>query len=518
LVNAIYFKGTWELKFKPERTHQVDFIEQEASFGTPRRVSSCHMMHIEDSFNYYSNTDFEAICLPYRTSGTTGAFGSGNGMALDAVVVLPRAFGGVSLGIENTSRGGGWAKMWSQLKQHHNKRKGQLRLPRFTVETEMALVPTLQQIGVKQLFQYGQADLTPMVTNATGLYVNNVIHKTFVEVNEEGTEAAAVTAMTGLMGFSALPVQAPFDMLCNRPFMFYICDRRTGLRLFMGAVRCPGLQGPPPNITPAVAPAPAPLLPIGEPVPAPAPSPAGIGDLVQSGNPPIEPIVKQAVAALRPLDALTEGVGPTWSGPVRCLFKDGLHDRMGVTQLQSAAALVRAFTATAQDGSASAKAGKLPSLQEIGTQLSETFHIFRTASDVYTLTEGVPSEYALYNMACVLSLAVELQLKALDTEGCCAAPGGCRAVCELQVAQPVPLSRGVGVATSANPIAPALPPNHGSTVLELIQVRLEACTKLLKLAVCAGYPDIEHLRAGDEDLRAVREIMEFEWLPQSSAT
>eukprot|EP00957_Ditylum_brightwellii_P034594 2623154-Ditylum_brightwellii.AAC.1 len=75
-------------------------------------------------------------------------------MALDAVVVLPQAFGGVLIGIENISCGSGWAKMWSQLKQHQNKRQGQLRLPWFTVETEMALVPTLQQMGVNQLFQY----------------------------------------------------------------------------------------------------------------------------------------------------------------------------------------------------------------------------------------------------------------------------------------------------------------------------------------------------------------------------
>eukprot|EP00957_Ditylum_brightwellii_P147646 11243662-Ditylum_brightwellii.AAC.1 len=68
-------------------------------------------------------------------------------MALDAVVVLPQAFGGVLLGIENTSRGGGWAKMWLQLKQHQNKWQGQLCLPWFIVETDMELVPPLQQMG-----------------------------------------------------------------------------------------------------------------------------------------------------------------------------------------------------------------------------------------------------------------------------------------------------------------------------------------------------------------------------------
>ncbi|CAM9507858.1 unnamed protein product, partial [Heterosigma akashiwo] len=224
LVNAVYFKGSWENKFNAERTAQMDFFETSAS------SKPCYMMTVNDKFHYTENDRYQAIRLPYQ---------SGGGCPLDAVVVLPRP--GMQVGVESTGDAGGWEALLAALAL--TKREGTLSLPRFKVESSFDVTDQLQNAGIRALFS-DPTGLTPMVAApypVAGLQVDKVLHKVFIEVNEEGTEAAAVTAVVA--GFGCAPSQGPppFQMTCNRPFMFYVCERSYGLPLFLGAVNSPGL-------------------------------------------------------------------------------------------------------------------------------------------------------------------------------------------------------------------------------------------------------------------------------------
>ena len=109
-----------------------------------------------------------------------------------------------------------------------------MRFPRFKVESDMQLGPMLAARGMHLAFTDG-ADFGAM--SNTGLSIEKVIHKTFIEVNEEGTEAAAVTAV--VMSRCLPPPEPVFDMVCNRPFLFLMRHERTKAIIFAGAVLKP---------------------------------------------------------------------------------------------------------------------------------------------------------------------------------------------------------------------------------------------------------------------------------------
>lgn len=109
-----------------------------------------------------------------------------------------------------------------------------LELPRFKLEYEKSLVKTLQALGMKQAFSPKTADFSAMTDPSKDLYVSGILHKSFIEVNESGTEAAAVTGLQ--MGGSAEPPKEIFEFRVDRPFFFAIEDRTTGALVFMGSV------------------------------------------------------------------------------------------------------------------------------------------------------------------------------------------------------------------------------------------------------------------------------------------
>jgi serine protease inhibitor len=108
-----------------------------------------------------------------------------------------------------------------------------IQMPRFKLEYEVRLNSGLEALGMKAMFNASQANFSAMT--AAKVKVDEVKHKTFVEVNEEGTEAAAVTSI-GVRTTSALPMEKPFEMRVDRPFFCAIRDERTGTVLFMGAI------------------------------------------------------------------------------------------------------------------------------------------------------------------------------------------------------------------------------------------------------------------------------------------
>jgi serpin B len=105
-----------------------------------------------------------------------------------------------------------------------------LSVPKFTVEYKQNLADILKEMGVKKAFQIGSAEFEPMFTHDT-MWITSLMHKTYINVDEEGTEAAAVTSV-GMAGNSLPP--EPIVVKFNKPFSFVICDKANGEVLFVG--------------------------------------------------------------------------------------------------------------------------------------------------------------------------------------------------------------------------------------------------------------------------------------------
>jgi len=120
----------------------------------------------------------------------------------------------------------------------------ELALPRFSIRSKLGLVPALSALGMHSAFSYTSADFSGIVGSnpAKSVFISNVIHEAFVDVNENGSEAAAATAVIfGDSGVSMEPVE-PETMVVNRPFIFLIRDRGTGAVLFAGQMFDPTTQ------------------------------------------------------------------------------------------------------------------------------------------------------------------------------------------------------------------------------------------------------------------------------------
>ncbi|KHF36866.1 Serpin (serine protease inhibitor) [Paenibacillus sp. P1XP2] len=211
LLNTVYFNGAWQSPFDPKDTQDGKFTLGDQ---TTKQVP---MMRRSGMFEYKQTPEAQAIRLPY-----------GDGR-LNMLIVLPA--GGHSLAdVMNTIRKA--PSIWQARFDHAS---GEIRLPRFKAESSLELREALIALGMKQAFDPAAADFTAM-SGAKPLFVSSVLHKMVLDVNEEGTEAAAVTEMA--MAGSAPPA-GRFEMNVDHPFFFCIEDGQTGLWLFMGTVENP---------------------------------------------------------------------------------------------------------------------------------------------------------------------------------------------------------------------------------------------------------------------------------------
>jgi serpin B len=210
LINAIYFKGTWQTQFEPDNTHTANFY---AAAG-PEEVD---MMHIpEADFPYFQNDLFQAIDLPYGDS------------IFSMSVFLPKD--GHTVGDVITAL---TPETWDQWTNAFVTQPVSLYLPKFEMEYRKGLKRTLSDMGMAIAFT-GAADFSKMVdvNDGVSVMIDDVIHHAFVEVNEEGTEAAAVTVVI-IIETSAPSITT---MNVNKPFVFVIRDNKTNSILFMGKV------------------------------------------------------------------------------------------------------------------------------------------------------------------------------------------------------------------------------------------------------------------------------------------
>jgi serpin B len=210
LTNAIYFKGTWEAEFEKGNTVKEDWH----GAGGVRKVP---MMHQESGYLYYEGDDFQALDLPY------------NGAQLSMLVVLPREKDGLTALENRLAAEGIYGQVTTRLRHEETV---MLSLPRFKMETALTLKPVLCALGAELAFS-GGADFSGIGNEP--LAISEVIHKAFVEVNEEGTEAAAATGVAMALCAAVMPSQ-PKVFQADHPFLFFIRDRSTNTVLFSGRV------------------------------------------------------------------------------------------------------------------------------------------------------------------------------------------------------------------------------------------------------------------------------------------
>ncbi|GAB6992339.1 serpin family protein [Paenibacillus pini] len=213
IVNAIYFNGTWKTPFDEKLTENAVFT---TNVNITKQVP---MMKQGGSFAYAQNQDWQAIRIPY---------GSGQ---MNMLIILPS---------EQSSLPKLEEQLWKDMtpwEKNFEYQSGQIRIPRFKAEYKQQLNKALMGLGMKNSF-LPQADFSNM-SDRKPLFISNVMHKTVLEVNERGTEAAAVTSLE--MAGSA-PPEKPFDMVVNRPFFFAIEDAQTKLWLFMGSINDPATE------------------------------------------------------------------------------------------------------------------------------------------------------------------------------------------------------------------------------------------------------------------------------------
>lgn len=213
LVNAIYFKGDWAYQFDPARTQDAPF------YVSLLKTVQAPMMTQEESFKYAESRSLQILELPYL------------GEDLSMVVLLPRRIEGIekiekSLSIEKLN-------IWrNSLKEQ----KVIVFLPKFTTNFKLDLCEKLKSMGMIDAFVFGQANFSGMDGRPNWLFISRVIHQAYVNVNEEGTEAAAATAVVMRMGgFAGLPPVFRAD----HPFIFLIQENKTGSILFIGRITDP---------------------------------------------------------------------------------------------------------------------------------------------------------------------------------------------------------------------------------------------------------------------------------------
>jgi serpin B len=216
LANAIYFKGNWEHKFDNNATKDEPF---HLRVGAQKQT---RMMRQTRKFSYQEDAGFQAIRLPYV------------GGRLGMLVFLPATNSGPNKLLADLN-GDAWGQ---KIMPKFREREGTIALPRFKQEFKADLVRSLKGMGIQQAFS-GTANFSGIANEP--LYVSGVDHASFVEVNEEGTEAAAATDVN-LALTSAMPIVKPFQMIVNRPFFLAIEDSSTHSILFMGAIYDPGSQ------------------------------------------------------------------------------------------------------------------------------------------------------------------------------------------------------------------------------------------------------------------------------------
>ncbi len=206
LINAIYFKGNWQYQFDKNSTIDDTFYIDE------NNTVNCKMMVQKNQFNLYHDENLQAIELPYGNS------------SFNMMIILPSSIKGIDDVISKMN-----SETFDFIKNNFMKKEITIMIPRFRLEYKNKLNNVLINLGMKDAFIPEIANFSK-INKAKKLFISEVLHKTFIEVNEEGTEAAAVTSI----GVGVTSVGNYFKV--NKPFLFIIYEKNTNTILFIGKV------------------------------------------------------------------------------------------------------------------------------------------------------------------------------------------------------------------------------------------------------------------------------------------
>ncbi len=215
IVNAIYFKAGWRLPFDQELTKPGNF------FFIHGGQTTVQMMHQTGTYGYSNMTQYQALELPYK----------GDGMSMLIIMPADKEFEN----IENSLN----AEKINEIVKTLEIKKIDLTFPKFSVETGYSITDPLIEMGILNAF-------APLAANFSGidgtrdLYIDKIAHKAYVNVDENGTEAAAATA--AMMAATSLEPEEPTQVVIDHPFIFAIRDQQTKVILFLGRIYNPKLK------------------------------------------------------------------------------------------------------------------------------------------------------------------------------------------------------------------------------------------------------------------------------------
>ena len=208
IMNAIYFNGTWQEKFDAKNTKQENF------HGYTRDIQKVSMMHQVEKFYYTENNTFKAVDLPY-----------GNGI-YRMTVLLPNE----GKSIDDMMKGMKVDKL-EEINSQMEKCMVNLKLPKFTTEMELPLNSIISNLGAPSIFLPGKANFNHFANG--NFFVSKMLQKAKIEVNEQGTKAAAVTAAIMLTSMAPMEMRN-VEFHADHPFVYLITDTNSGAILFMG--------------------------------------------------------------------------------------------------------------------------------------------------------------------------------------------------------------------------------------------------------------------------------------------
>ena len=213
LINAIYFKGVWQVEFDPHLTTQQPFyLSNDQSIKFP-------LMSREGKYRYLETSEFQAVSLPY----------TGERFSLE--IFLPQPDKNLEDLVSQLT-----VDQWKKWIGQFREQQGKLKLPRFSLSYEVDMEKALKSLGMSTMFEESSANFSKLTSRP--VYVNRMRHKTLVEVNERGTQSAA-TSSIGVRVTFIFPPEEQFTMIVNRPFLCTIRDHKTNSLVFMGVVEKP---------------------------------------------------------------------------------------------------------------------------------------------------------------------------------------------------------------------------------------------------------------------------------------
>jgi serpin B len=214
LANAIYFKGHWRMEFDKSQTQAAPF------YSNPSQTISVRTMNVQDRFGYTETENLQMLELPYFAE------------KMSMIVLLPKKVDGLPK-LEQSLN----AARMDQLLAQMQAREVNVFLPKFKLTSQFSLADTLHSMGMADAFS-PQADFSG-ISSLPSLYIGAVLHKAYVDVDEEGTEAAAATAVIAVASAVEPPRPSPVIFRADHSFLFFIRHDQTGAILFMGRVTSP---------------------------------------------------------------------------------------------------------------------------------------------------------------------------------------------------------------------------------------------------------------------------------------